>query len=62
MTFAELVLFGVALAGLIRLLRPVEHRLERVFRRALKPARRASSRPIIDITDYSTKDHDHDAD
>ena len=58
MTFAELLLFVVGVVALVRLLRPLQRRLETYFRRAFRSTRPRAPYPIIDITEYDKKDHE----
>jgi hypothetical protein len=52
-TFAELIIAAVLLAGIYYLLRPVQRRLEHFLQRWLRKGSRV--RPVIDITDYTKK-------
>ncbi len=62
MTFAELVLFVAGMALLVRLMRPLQRRLETRLYRLFLSRRPRVQRQIIDITEYEKKDDSDDTD
>lgn len=56
MTFAELALFVAGVALLLRLLRPLQRRLEARLYRSFLSRRPRTIRHVIDITDYDKKE------
>ncbi len=52
MTFAEIVFFCLFVAGIYRLLRPLQRRFERWIYHKLISGRPGSQKPIIEIKDY----------
>jgi hypothetical protein len=56
MTFAEIVLFVSGVALLVRLLRPLQRRLEARLFRFFVSRRGDASGQVIDITEYAKKE------
>jgi hypothetical protein len=57
MTFAEIVLFVSGVALLVRLLRPLQRRLEaRLFRFFVSRRWGGASDQVIDVTEYAKKE------
>ena len=54
MTIAELILFIAVAFGIYKLFRPIQKRLEKLFFRFISGGRKGA-RPIIDVTDYSSR-------